>query len=423
MRGAPPWRKGRLGEIGRWFQGSHGQSALLFGSRALASVLQFGINVYLARVLGVGEFGRYSFAISLLTFASLFFDFGYWSSGARLLSIESDETRQRALVGALCLVGGVASIAFVGVVLLLGVISDQLFHDRVGVVLRAVSLAAPVMIAPLVVEQVLKALRRSELLGAWTLASRVLFLASVAALSMSGPLDARKACLAYLVGGFGGAVLVAIRVRPRLRGSTLYLRRLAAERQRFGRAFYLGKMLNLVIYRTDTLLLAHFRDAAAVGQYNLANSFANILAVFAQSGAAIEFRGFATGGPIPRQVHKWNLAGIVLGAVTVLAAGELVVWHYLGAAYSLAGMLLIPALFVSAFQGAYQPYNNWLLANGYGEELGRFLFAVAAINALANIMLIPVAGALGAVLASLLGMGSYLLLARQTYLQKCSVSA
>ena len=72
-------------------------------------------------------------------------------------------------------------------------------------------------------------------------------------------------------------------------------------------------------------------------------------------------------------------------------------------------------LVAAACQAAYQPYNSWMLANGFGGELMRFLFVVAGVNIVANLTLIPTAGGPGAAIASALGTGAYLILSARIY--------
>lgn len=70
-------------------------SLSLFAARASAALASFMANVYLARALGPHEFGRYSLVLAILTFSSLFVDFGYFASGARLLASTDNEELKR----------------------------------------------------------------------------------------------------------------------------------------------------------------------------------------------------------------------------------------------------------------------------------------------------------------------------------------
>jgi O-antigen/teichoic acid export membrane protein len=207
-------------------------------------------------------------------------------------------------------------------------------------------------------------------------------------------------------------------LRPSWKNAFSRLREIADEQRRFGRPLYVGKVANLASYNTDRLLLGWFRDAQAVGYYSLAMSIGGPVAMFAQSVAASHFKEFAHRRPIPSRLLRWNTLGTLLVSLAVLVAGNLVVLVYLGPGYSAVAVLLVVALIAIGFQAAYQPYNSWLLANGFGSELRNFLLVVAAINLAANLVLIPAAGAMGAALASAVGTGAYLVLAARIYRQQ-----
>jgi O-antigen/teichoic acid export membrane protein len=140
--------------------------------------------------------------------------------------------------------------------------------------------------------------------------------------------------------------------------------------------------------------------------------------MFGQSVAAAGFTEFAHRRPISPHLLRRNSVGILMTSLVVLTGGELVVLAYLGPAYAPVALLLVLSVIACACQAAYQPYNSWLLANGSGVDLKRFLYVVAGINIVANVTLIPALGAAGAAVASGIGMLAYFVLAARIYRQK-----
>jgi O-antigen/teichoic acid export membrane protein len=390
----------------------------LFAARASAALVSFAANVYLAGVLGPDEFGRYSFALAILTFAGFFMDSGYFASGARLIAGAQDDELKRGYAGVLMAIGTVTSVLYVGVIVALGLIVDHVFPDRVGSILLAVALLAPAMVAPLVLDQTLKASGRVHLLSAWQTMPRGLFLVAILGAGAAGRLNALTALALSLLASFVTAVLVSIIARPRFRDLVPRLREVATEQRRFGRHLFVGRLANLASYSTDKLLLGFFRGAQAVGYYSLAMNFASLVAMFAQSVAAASFTEFANRRPISARVLRSNALGIAATSVAVLVVGNLVVFLYLGQSYRVVALLLVLSLIAATCQAAYQPYNSWLLANGFGADLKRFLLVVAGVNVLANLVLIPPAGASGAAIASAVGTGAYLIFATRVYRRK-----
>ena len=386
----------------------------LFVSRVGSAGLLFVANVYLAQALGPREFGRYALAVSFLSFMSLFLDLGHFSAGARLLSqVDGHRAEARGLVGALSLVLLLVGLLFLIFVGASSLVVDGLFTGNLSGLLGRVLPLAPALTCPLLMEQVLKALDRPRLLAAWSVASRGAFVVALAALSIAGSLDALGATRAYLAGILMATLAVLPLLRPTLRNWRSCLQKIHAEHLQFGRPLYAGRLANLVSYRTDTLLLGFFRDPAAVGQYSLAMSVANLLAFYSTSLAATHFRQLGQQAAVPQGLLRTNALGLTLLGALGIVCGELILLTYLGSAYSVAAWILVPCVAAVALQGCYQPYNSWLLAHGYGRELASFLFVVAVINICANLVLIPTAGAAGAAVASIIGMGAYFLLARR----------
>lgn len=314
------------------------------------------------------------------------------------------------------MIGAIISALFVGLVMVLALIVDHVFALGLGSILLAVALLAPAMVAPFLVDQVLKALGRMYLLGTWQTSPRLLFLAGIVGAGALGRLSVLTAIALFLVTALIPAILVSIIVRPSVKTLMPRLREIAAEQRRFGRDLYIGKLANLATYNnTDRLLLGFFRDARIVGYYSLAMSFGGLVTMFGQSVAAAGFREFAHRRPISARLLRSNSFGILATSLAALVAGELVIFMYLGPTYSMVALLLVLSLIVCGFQAAYQPYNSWLLANGLGVELKRFLFIVADINLVANLALIPTAGAVGATVASGMGTAAYLVLATRIY--------
>jgi O-antigen/teichoic acid export membrane protein len=396
-----------------------GASSLsLFAYRAAAALAAFSANLYLASVLGPEEFGRYALALAFLTFSSFFMDFGYFASGAALLADTRDQDLRSGYAGALIVLGAATSMLFVGIVIALGLTVDLIFPDQVGSLLVVTALAAPALVAPLFVDQILKASARVHLLGAWQALPRAIFLGAIVAGGALGQLTALVALASYLLAGIVGAVIVLVAVRPQLKALRPRLDEIVAAQRSFGRDLYVGKLANLASYNSDRLLLGYFRDAQAVGHYSLAISFAGLVTMFGQSVAAAAFTTFAQRRPISAALLKWNAFGIVVTGAIVLSVGELVIFRFLGPAFAPVATLLVFCLLANAAQAAYQPYNSWLLVNALGVDLKRLLLTVAAINLVANVTLIPIAGATGAALASIIGMTAYLLTAIAIYRQR-----
>lgn len=388
--------------------------ASLFAARAASSLLAFGVSLYLARVLGSVEFGRYAFVVGFLTFSSVFFDLGYFASGARLLAhAEGPELRRQ--VNTMVAIGAAFSALFIALAAAAALVVDRIFAVKIGALLLATAFLSPAFILPYVFEQLLKATGRIRMLSFWVVGTKVVSVAVLVLLARRGRIDALDACTAYMSGTVVVSVLVTLLLRPGLDGVRDGVRAVIREQQQFGRPLYVGKVVHLGSYHSDKLLLAAVHRAPDVGWYALAMAMAGGISMFGQSVAATAFRSFGRRRHITGELLHRNTAGIVIGSIVTIVVGALVLTLYLGAEYRPVMWLLVPASIATAFQGAYQPYNSWLLANGFGTRIRNFLFVVAAVNVVGNAGLIPAFGVYGAAAASIASMVTYWWLSRRSY--------
>lgn len=389
-------------------------SAALFTANVTSAGVALGVNVFVARHLGPEEYGQYRFVYAIVLFVSLFFDLGYFSSGAYILAGTEDLHRRRLVSGALVAIGLVLAFGFALLTALSSPVVGTLYGPEIGRLLLLSAPLAPAAIAPYFVEQLLKGSGRIGLLAAWTVVNRIGAATVLVVLGLVGRLSAASALVVTFGAGIVATAVVLLLVRPAFVEVIEGVREVHAEQRRFGRPLYVGRSLNLMSYRTDALFLGYFRDATVVGHYALATAFASVPAMFAQAIAAFEFRGFP-GRSIARRVLRVTFVGTAVAAVvTAVAVGEYVV-PYLGPGYGGVTPILYAAVVAAVFQGAYQPFNSWLLANGRGYALRRLLLTVAGVNLVANAVLIPFVGGVGAAVASGVGTATYLFLAIRAY--------
>jgi O-antigen/teichoic acid export membrane protein len=87
------------------------QVAILFASNILLIGIGFGIKKIQTQQLGEINYGEYAFFISLVTFLSLFFRFGFFVSLQNLLAQNHNEIRKKKLLAigfTMALINGIA---------------------------------------------------------------------------------------------------------------------------------------------------------------------------------------------------------------------------------------------------------------------------------------------------------------------------
>ena len=81
------------------------QTSSLYLSQGVALVLGFWVSLINTRLLGPADFGLLAATMAATEFVTLFMDFGFFSSGARVLALQRESPEsQRRIIGALVLI-------------------------------------------------------------------------------------------------------------------------------------------------------------------------------------------------------------------------------------------------------------------------------------------------------------------------------
>ena len=75
------------------------QTIFLFVAQIFGMGSAFMSNILMAKAMGVANFGVYSFAVAVIMFLSIFFEFGYIASVSRLLIKNDDLLKEKELFG------------------------------------------------------------------------------------------------------------------------------------------------------------------------------------------------------------------------------------------------------------------------------------------------------------------------------------
>jgi O-antigen/teichoic acid export membrane protein len=380
------------------------QTVLLSSAQVFGMLVGFLSNMILAKWMGAQEFGVYAFAVSVLSFTALFFEFGYFASGARLLAENHDEEREKELTGTILVVFGVISLAFNLTIYVLAVFVDRFLEVKVGNSLHNISLIAFVFIVPFFLELILKGSNRIELLSYFNFVWKVAFIGGVFLLMEMRLLTSNSAVMLFSISCVLPFLLLLFYLKPSFSNLVNNLSLLQAENKRYGIHLFLGRIVDTGTYNMDSIIISMFHSVEQIGYYSIAFSMARPISVFSRSMAMAKFRDFLGQSEISRQIIMINMILILLGGLSSTILGYCIIIFYLGPQYHNCIMLLPILVLTVGFQAAYQPYNAWLCSNGLSKALKRKSLYTALSNLVLNFTLIPKWGALGAAVASLLSM-------------------
>ena len=191
-------------------------------------------------------------------------------------------------------------------------------------------------------------------------------------------------------------------LRPNFSGFFEIFRAINSENKRYGMHVYVGRVIDVSTYNIDRLLIGYFMGSKDVGFYGLANSMATPINSLSTAMSSTMFKTLANSSKIPPAVLKANLAWVFLAFVLANILGYLIINFYLKEEYSDVLLLLLLMSIAVCFQALYQPYNAWINGHGYGKELKKANIKMTIMTALSSILLVPIMGAIGACVSSMI---------------------
>jgi O-antigen/teichoic acid export membrane protein len=377
------------------------QAAIFTVSNILVSLLGVVSTAILARHLSTLAFGSYAFSLSFLQLAAIFFEFGLFTSAARLVALEATFDKREVMGAALLLYLPVGA-AFSLFVFASSFGVDDWFHTEAGTALR---IAAPLAIAiPFVhvLQQLAQGAGRLHVASISALLMQVLFVAVLAVfVGFGGDLTTARGLVLRCAAALVAALAAAVWLRPLFRHLQRRLVETLVHTRQYGFQVYVGRLLSIGTYNMDVVMIGALANVNSVGFYTLAGSIAAAAGLPVMGMSAALFARMAHTARIKRW---WLYASIGIGGLTTLAAWALAdtfVSFAFSPRYGRAADLVLPLALAQGVRGVTSIYNTFLFAHGRGRELRNAGLALTGSNIALNFTLIPLYGAMGAAWASL----------------------
>lgn len=387
-----------------------GGSVVSLGGGALAArLVAFGGTAYIARVLGPAAFGIIGFALALTKYFRLAVDGGFAPVGAREVAAyphRAAELAANMIVFRLLVAGGALLVLGVIALILPKPVEVRLVVFLMG--LELLSLAVDT-------SWVYKGLERNRPVGVALVLAEVASVLGLLAF-VRGPSDVVIVPLAFVSGQFAASAYLAW---PLFRGNSVMGRvRAGYMLFRSAGALIVTKLMRVLFFSFDVLMLGFILGEAAVGLYTAAYRICFVVTAF---GVALTFsylpeftRAVSQGAGNVGEVTGRSLE---LSAVLVfpLAVGGVVVAQPLltavfGAPYAegaLAFQLLLPSVGLTLLRGTH---SNVLLVHGRLRQDMWIVVTATLLNVVLNVVLIPRYGIAGAAVATLVAEALNLLL-------------
>jgi O-antigen/teichoic acid export membrane protein len=395
-------------------------SALTLG-RVVSLATALAALVIMARLLGPSQYGLYALAYAFFYLISATNNFGFGFYLTKRLSEHGDSKDSEGFSSAL--VSSYISVAAIGIALtLIGIAASgyaaALFHSSGATPLLFVLASLTVVFSMLygTSDYALIGIGRNAIAVAMEIGENlVLIAASVILIGMGYGASGAVAGLliSYALAGVAGTLLVfwasSKLVRLRLR---LPSRKEFADGFRFSLPMAAVNTLSSIIFGFGTLLLGVYVTTGVLGNYNIANSARNAIALF-YTTAAVTFlpalsismaRGAKPGkrGGLGRVYEKVLLYSVVVTVPIIAYLGVFakpLIYLLISSAFADAPLYLaLMALgTVLGLVGIYA--TNLFAAMGRTTELLRYMLVSTCVQVAALLVLTPLWGALGSIVA------------------------
>jgi len=380
------------------------QAGTLYGSRILAMFLGLIITPIITRALEPEEYGLLAFILAIICFTSLFFEFGFFSAGARLLAVSKDKKRDQELIGSLTLITIGISLSFFLFLFIFSFFIDTIFHTTVGNILRIISIFAAIFPFQYMLQQICMGANEIKKMASVNIIPKLWYLAGILIIVGFFKLNVLLALVLNLSGIIIAVGLIIYSLRPKFKNLKTNFVIIYKETKEYGIHMYFGRVSAVSTYQLDKIFVSYFVNNLWVGFYNLATVLITPIALLSQTISTSLFKDFANRDKIPRKVILLNFIWLASCVVGLILLGEFIVTILFSDKYLPVVPLILPLALAGFFQGMYQPYNMFLGAHRKGKWLRNAAFTIAGVNIIGNIILIPFFGAMGAAYASLISM-------------------
>ena len=379
-------------------------SAGLIASR----LLQFVVTIYLTRVLLVEAFGLFNFVQAFLWFGVILTDFGLSAIGTR--EIASDPRRLRILSSVIL----VWRLTVFAVEMLLIVALLPAFHPGPQLYWLFIFSFLSLLAYAINTDWLFRGLERMRYVAVWEALPRVIWLASIV-LFVHSPADLLKVPLLRFAGEIATTVVLLVVAWRRYPDSRLarqalhplHFKILAREVLPVG----IAGLLAQVYYNVDTILLGVLKNQEMVGQYSAAYRVVTLLLtgtfLLGATWQPILARTFASDrSAFARHMRRLMagafLFGVTLPAAVAIGAVPVVRLLYGRPLRSIGHTADGPdggcPLCLPRYRLQHGPCGGW----NAGTNDDRHGGGGAAVNVIANLLLIPPLGMNGAAIATVI---------------------
>lgn len=375
------------------------QVAILFVSNIFLIAIGFGIKKIQTNQLGDISYGEYAFFISLVTFLSLFFRFGFFVSLRNLLAQNHNLKREKKLLAIGFVMAAINGIGLSIVVWFLSFFVNDLFQTNMGDSMRIFAPLTIVFPFYYLVNSYGVGTNNVKIIASYSNLPKLLFL--IMLVIFFNRLTINYIILFNLISTLIIILYYLLRLKPQFSNTNKYWKLLWLKNKKYGFHYYTGAIANQTTYKLDELFIAYFKNTTLLGFYSLALLVASPMILFSQALNQSMYRQYSHLKKIPKKIFFYNTIWLLGCMLFIYFFSDYIVIFLFGTEFISVSKYVFYISFAFFFQGLSSPYT-FLAAKSKGKEIRNVAWAEAIANISGNIILIPILGVEGAIITSVI---------------------
>lgn len=375
----------------------------MLGAHAVRGIAALATMLLLSWQVPVGDVGLFAFAQNYFMWGALLAECGVAISTCRRLSIAKIDDQPRIYSSFLLLFALLAAV-FTLITIIAAPWLGELSGLPVTPILVICAIPGIGVLWQASLREILPALtavRHIALLeaGPWLLCIAILSASKFGLFQLT----ALTAVLAFTCSLSIVTILTSFLLRFPFQPRRKDVRETIRVANSFGLHVYLGRLVGTGGFILDIPLIGILtHDSKPLALYALAKSLAAPLGLIGQSISTYLFRDLATSPQLPRYAIVVSFGLCLAATLGYVAFAPLAITFLLPPAYHAIVPYLAIWVISFAVQSQYQLPTAWLRARGHGKSMRMLALIFGGVAAIGYIVLIPLAGVMGAAIAACL---------------------
>lgn len=342
------------------------------------------------------QFGAVAWIMQYLLFIHPLFEFGYFISGSKMLSLSKNREEIRRIYGVLIIIMASMCVLISAFTFILYVAVPQIFPD--SLVYQAMiygSLFAWVYVVQYFLQTVVQGSSDIHHLSLYTFLSRFLTMASLGLWAWLMTLDHISSLVLSSLSMALTGIIVMKRINPIFDSWRQFIPDLKRVNQEYGQHIYIGRLVTAPTMQLAPLLVPYFGGVAGSALYAVGSNLVTPMVQATQSISTSLFKNFAHQRKLKDRLIVINFLVLISIGLGIYLFAPFLIELSANKSYFEALPYMIPLILGGFFQGMWQPFHLFSLARGDGRWIKNQQIVASLFDLISTLVLLPMFGIAG----------------------------